>query len=368
MYINKHDPMLFNVVHGIKIYTGTTTYSRARYTNIINACDVSKTSEIFTTLEPSTLTAKGQFTNILFNEERLIKKLTVPDGGYIIQIGCNFGEIANKNPNYTQPPAKKRVSNRGRKPKAKPKSNRKLQGSGKYFSSQITFFIYCPISKKIYKIKLFRNGGFQVPGVNKPNMHDLISPINILKDYLQNEFNNTSINSKYFISVMRNYICRLKNSNLLIKLNILENILEEYKLNTDINIYIDILNKFVSNQKMTESYMETITEYIGHKHTVQGLAEIQHNCERYFGLIIKFYRPVPWKMTKRTTIKVLRSGKINIDGGNSIEECFSLYHWLAALLFEHKDTVLYDITDEIVDIDEYSIGSGCSIYDDELEE
>lgn len=366
MYSNKHDPMLFDISDGIKIYTGTTTYSRIRYTNIIEKYDVQKTDDIFTTLEPSTLTAKGQFTDILFNEEELIKKLTVPDGGYIIQIGCNFGELSNKNPNYTPPPVKKRISNRGRKPKAKPKSNRKLQGTGKYFSSQITFFIYCPIAKKIYKIKLFRNGGFQVPGVNKPNMHDLINPIKILNNYLCQEFNNTTIKCKYFISVMRNYICKLKNPNLLIKLNVLENILEEYKLNTDINIYINILNILVNKQNMTESYISSITEYIGHKHTVQGMAEIQHNCERYFGLIIKFYRPVPWKMTKRTTIKVLRSGKINIDGGNSIEECYSLYHWLASLLYEHKESVLYDVTNEIVDSDEYSVGSGCSIYDDEL--
>ena len=366
MYTNVHDPMEFYIIDGVKIYTGTTKYSECRYLNMIKRYDTGMPNTIFTALKPSTLTAKGQFTDISFNEETLINKLTIPDGGYIIQIGCNFGEIANKNPTYTQPPIKHRTSNRGRKPKPKPKSNRKLQGSGKYFSSQITFFIYCPLAKKIYKIKLFRNGGFQVPGVNKPNMQDLINPIKILKTYLRQEFNNQTIDSKYFISVMRNYICRLTNSNLLIKLNILETILKEYKLNTDISVYMNILNELVSTNYMSRSYIETIIDYIGEKHTIQGMAEIQHNCERYFGLIIKFYRPVPWKMNKRTTIKVLRSGKINIDGGNSIEECFSLYYWLAALLHEHKDTVLYDITNEIVDSDEYSTGSGYSIYDDDL--
>ena len=98
------------------------------------------------------------------------------------------------------------------------------------------------------------------------------------------------------------------------------------------------------------------------------MAEIQNNCERYFGLILKFYRPVPWKMSKRTTIKVLRSGKINIDGGNSIEESYELYHWIESIFAEYASTILYNPTDVVDESDEYDIGSGESVYDDDLDD
>ena len=164
----------------------------------------------------STLTIKGSFSNIMFNEEEIIDMLDIPTDGNIIKICCNYGEIFNDNPNYIYPEKKKKSSNRGRKPKLKIKSKRKLQGSGKYFSSQITFEIYNPDNMKLYKIKLFRNGGFQIPGGNLPCMSDLINPIKTLQKYLIEQFLDEDIKIMYLISVMRNYICKLIDTNLLI--------------------------------------------------------------------------------------------------------------------------------------------------------
>jgi hypothetical protein len=107
-----------------------------------------------------------------------------------------------------------------------------------------------------------------------------------------------------------------------------------------------------------------IKEYIGSKHNPVGLAEIQNNCERYFGLIIKFYRPVPWKLEKRTTIKILRSGKINFDGGNSEEELRELYYWLEFMFFRYYSEVIYD--PEHIDLFSSGNESGESIYDEDL--
>ena len=362
---NKYDLLNYNIIDGIKIYDGTTDYSDKHldnnityYKNLING-----SSKIFTELVPSTLTAKGKFNNIYFNEEDIIDMLSIPVGGHILSIGCNYGIIINPSPDYTPPPVKMRISNRGRKPKNKPKSKRKLQGSGKFFSSQITFEIYNIYNKKKYKIKLFRNGGFQVPGVNKPDMSDLIIPIKILRDYLREEFMDDEIDIQYFISVMRNYICRLRNDNTLIRLNELETLLKNNKDMESLdpaNDLIDLLHK-----KYNILCHESIKEYLGFKNNTICMAEIQNNCERYFGLILKFYRPVHWKMNKRTTIKVLRSGKINIDGGNSIKESYELYHWIESLFAEYYHSILYNPDALNITDDDYDSESGESLYDDD---
>jgi len=368
IYENKYDQLNYNIVEGVKIYTGTTTYSNKQLKkNITYYKDlVSPEDKILTQLVPSTLTAKGKFNNIYFNEEEIIDMLRVPVGGYILKIGCNYGVIFNPSPDYVSPPVRVRVSNRGRKPKTKPKTKRKLQGTGKFFSSQITFEIYNVDNNKIYKIKLFRNGGFQVPGVKKPDISDLITPIKILREYLREEFMDDTIDIQYFISVMRNYICRIINPNMLIRLNELETLLKGLKEMENLDPVVELID--ILHKKHNLLCHDVIKDYIGQKNNMICMAEIQNNCERYFGLILKFYRPVPWKMNKRTTIKVLRSGKINIDGGNSIEESYELYHWIESMFAEYASTILYNPTDVVDESDEYNIGSGESMYDDDLDD
>ena len=193
-------------------------------------------------------------------------------------------------------------------------------------------------------------------------MSDLIKPIVILRDYLRIEFNNMDINIMYFISVMRNYICRIKNHNILIRLNELEILFKNQKDMYENNFAFDFCNT-TETEILCKNH---VLDYINKKNNDIGIAEIQNNCERYFGLILKFYRPVAWKLSKRTTIKVLRSGKINIDGGNSIEESFQLYHWLEYILTEFSNLVLFDSNKEIVYEPDNISCSESSIYDDEL--
>jgi hypothetical protein len=359
---NTYDKLNYNIVGGIKIFTGTThnSYPKIKKSTVNYENTILPSQSLFTKLVPSTLTAKGRFTNICFNEEDIIDMLTQPRGEYILKICCNYGVIENECPDYVAPPVRTRISNRGRKPKVKVKSKRKLQGTGKYFSSQITFEIYNPETNKIYKIKLFRNGGFQVPGVNKPDMTDLVTPIKILRTYLRKEFMDDTIDVTYFISVMRNYICRLTNINMLVRLNELETLFKTQKdtnMNNPVYDLVDELDLHGSDE---------IKEYIGKKNNKIGIAEIQNNCERYFGLILKFYRPVLWKMNKRTTIKILRSGKINIDGGNSEEEAYELYHWLESIFVDFQASIIFDKSIVDGESSDYDCGSGESIYDDEL--
>jgi hypothetical protein len=360
----------YTMYNNIKIYNGTTKQNEMILNN--SMCLYKKLAKSYsinnniknsmTELNPSTLTVKGSFSNISFIEEDIIDMLSLDVTKhecikYILGIYCNFGEIVNENPldNYVKPFVKQRISNRGRKPKEKKKSQRKKQGSGKYFSSQITFNIYNPDKEKIYKIKLFRNGRFQTPGSNCPNMTDLIFPITVLETYLRLEFLDDNISATYMISVMRNYICRLYNAELFIKLNDLEEILNTEKLEPIDGKIFNFIKKTVPYK-----WNSHVIDYIGSVNSV-GIAEIQNNCERYFGLIIKFHRPIPLNLNKRTTIKILRSGKINFDGGNSAIEIRELYNWLNYIFIKHYNSIFHNPNADIVN--DTSSDTGESIYD-----
>jgi hypothetical protein len=191
-------------------------------------------------------------------------------------------------------------------------------------------------------------------------MTDLIKPIHILRDYLRTEFIDDGINVLYFVSVMRNYICKLKNPNLLIRLNSLEVLLREEKATPEIHPSYEIVDKI---NIFNDNVASEIKNYMWVNGNRINMAEIQNNCERYFGLILKFYRPMPWKLNKRTTIKILRSGKINIDGANSIEEAYELYHWLENIFVKNYSTILYDPNDINDDIEPYNVLRGVEIYD-----
>ena len=353
------DPPLYREVldegnQSIKIYTGTTQYLRQKLLRSIvaykEAIDLHDKDMLLSPLKPSTLTTKGKFSNIQFNEEDIINMLAMPENPCILKIGCNYGEIFNVNTEHQPILTKVKKSKRGRKPKVKAKSKRKLQGTGKYFSSQITFEVYHPIYKKVYKIKLFRNGHFQVPGVSHTEMDDLIFPITVLRDYLRSQFCDESIETVFFISVMRNYKCSFSNPKLFMYLNKLEKVLIKEKKGDVFNEQLStIINQAFPQE--CNSWISEVKDYIGRINPMD-IAEIQNNCERYFGLIIKFYRPIPWKKDKKTTIKILRSGKVNFDGGNSEDEIFELYYWLQWFILDKYEEIVYDEdADDIVSDD-----------------
>ena len=96
-----------------------------------------------------------------------------------------------------------------------------------------------------------------------------------------------------------------------------------------------------------------------------GVAEILNNCERYPGLQIKFRRPTKKNPVKKVTIKILRSGKINFDGGNSEKEIEELYYWLQDYIYSNQDVIIYDKENDNFELSDCSDDS---IYDDYEEE
>lgn len=179
--------------------------------------------DIFSPMENSTCTVEGVFRGVEHNEEELIAFLNCY--GNIVAIDCNYGHL--RSVSY-KPPVRERKSNRGRKKKPKFQKNRKMKGDGTNFNSQISFTVLGTVVRpkpltpdkhslvavaisetmekfeKEYKIKVFRNGKFTVPGVLLEDMSDVMQPLEDLSSYFANLFDDDVYVDTLF-SVMRNY-------------------------------------------------------------------------------------------------------------------------------------------------------------------
>jgi hypothetical protein len=296
-------------------------------------------------------------------------------------------------------------STRGRKPKIKEKKKRKIQGSGKYFSSQITFYIYNHHNGKITKLKVFRNGRFQIPGGLMPDMSDLIDSIKTLQLYFDHilfadaklktleenvllktleenvllktleeivplttqttsQTTTIKVGIVYVISVMRNYTSRITNTDddsRTIMLQKLEDIFcDEKAMQTNANKshYVALFNEL------------QLPQYIEHKiynycnTGFYAISEISFNSERYPGLLVKFLRPIPENPTKKITVKILSSGKINFDGCTSELEVTEIYYWLQYIFNKYWSEIIHDSTEKLNEIISSDTDSDYeSIYD-----
>lgn len=333
---------------GIKFYTGDSARTKRKYLRNIelmkrlisslepNAVENFITSnevKLFNELIPSTLTAQGMLTNVAFNEKDIIDDLPDPTGN-IMLIGCNFG--IKQRADFVKPEIVAK-SGRGRKPKVKPESTRKRQGTGKFFSSQITFQIQHESTSSIYKIKLFRNGKSQIPGVKDPNMHDIIEPLRTMKEYIAANI-SPDVEISHFCADMRNYKCRIVNEDTYVDLDVLETVLSEEKHPKKIQSYLNYLLEM-----MPEEFRADCKSHIG-KTNIMNIAEISYNNDKCFNLSVKFYRPVLCNRQKKTTVNLLKKGKINFGGGNSELEVMDIYYWLEYLYLRNAAKILVNIT------------------------
>lgn len=87
------------------------------------------------------------------------------------------------------------------------------------------------------------------------------------------------------------------------------------------------------------------------------LSFIKYDPEKYPGAIVKVKTPIPDNPEKRTTLKLFKSGKIDIDGANSREEADFIYYWLNALFTDNR-TLTYsaEVLSDNED-DEYSFSA-----------
>jgi hypothetical protein len=291
----------------------------------------------FNDLNLSTITVESKISNIKFKECDLIPKLSLSDKmPEVIKIGCNYGEyISDK---FIEMTTAVKKSNRGRKKKNKPISNRKIQGNGKYFNSQITFTILDPINdKKFYHLKLYTNGTIQITYVCYEDINlirpiidlviSIIKPIDSIKVDL-----NEEIKIVYLKSIMRNYKFNIIQDNIFIDLNKFKTLLLNFK-----NYQLEHINK----QSEIKQYFQDNQDY-DYKLLLQlEIGLIKCNFEKYTGIIVKFKTPLPDKVDKLTTVKIFSSGKINIDGSNNFEESSLIKQIISSLIYNNKSEILY---------------------------
>jgi hypothetical protein len=255
-------------------------------------------------INPSTITVGGKFTNVTLNEKTDVGskfKAEYP----IVLVGSNHGE--DLAPGYTKPEKKPKMSKRGRKPKPK-EPKKRIQGTGLYFNSQITFEIMSTIkTEKRYKFKVYRPGGFQVPGVLKPDMSDINEPLATLCRYFSSIFGKP-VEATDFVVQMRN--CKTVLSD------------------TDLTIDTLALGAIIDRERKTSHEMKiSKVEY----QTAQNSSKV----------VVKFSRPTDKDPDKQTTLKILKQ-KINFEGAVDFEGVNEIYWWLNDLLLDNYNSVIND--------------------------
>lgn len=410
--------------------------------------------QLFSVIKNSTSCVDGNLSGVSFHEEDftacLDPNLAIHGSARVVIVDSNYGKFIRDG--YTGL-VKKPKSNRGRKPKQKEKTGRKVQGNGSKFNSCIQFTVLGTVPPiddmeeriKEYKIKLFRNGKFQIPGVLTEDMSDAKNPLDDLIEYLDAYFLEP-IQLIRLVPVMRNYKFHLldgmidirklyryclQNHTVLrnISMNDLKNFLlhpvfkigeyhphdqswyniidlyseidgligpdelvsdtavsERFELDVDelenellwskttikdvfvtvskfkqlvvtINTKLNVVyNKFLLYMKtlvsgyvkLPERAMCTILELLLRphfeslrnsvvNHPDNMMAGLKLNPEKYPGLLLYIKTPMPDKPSKRTTVKIFPSGKINIDGANNITEATHIYWWLNSILVDHPE-------------------------------
>lgn len=195
-------------------------------------------------LQITTMTIDASVKNISFNEKELndivIDKLKsiVFNDNKILKISSNFIDpdiISNEleidmKKKEEEVELNNNIKKRGRKKKDITQfytQQRKKQGTGKHFNSQITFMIKSfIIPNKIYNIKLFRTGSIGVPGIN--SLDDIKDILNYLVDKLKFVFDNDQLILSDIIPKMINYKTFFTiNNDYILNYNRLKNILNE---------------------------------------------------------------------------------------------------------------------------------------------
>lgn len=289
------------------------------------------------TVDENDLIFINEFTKINYFRSYKINQSYDKD---ILKIGCNYGECLSDLYLELTKPIKK--SNRGRKKKIKKLSNRKVQGNGKYFNSQLTFTIMDNESiDRFYHLKLFTNGTIQIPFVCNENINSIKyvieKVINIIKRFDGVKKNNDNdIEIDYIKSIMRNYKFNIVDTSLFIDLNKFRKVILNFKTYIENNNSISDDNEFYIPEINTDLYDEHFEEL-----NALTLTLVKHSSERYVGFLLKFMTPIESNTKKQSTVKIFSSCKFNLDGCNTKEQAYIIKKILFRLMLISKDYIFY---------------------------
>lgn len=151
----------------------------ARYED--DAQELATDPEHFDAILPTTFGLSGGFSGVAFNESELIKHIAPFLQYPCIRAVCNDGMVSV--PDFDEiverfgislsadRKTKRSREKKQRRTSAKP---RKVHGEGTSFNSSILFWIHSEKFRVIYKLRLFRNGHFGLPGTKPEMIRDII--------------------------------------------------------------------------------------------------------------------------------------------------------------------------------------------------
>ena len=298
--------------------------------------------KILTELVLSVMAIQGKLKNLFLNE--YLVDFYRPKGN-VLCIESNCGKNVHPDYNYIKTKNKKER-------KSKHINKRREQCKGPQFNSMVQFHVKSFInSSKVYKIKIFRQETFNIPGILKHDMSDVMPALNELCEYhkevnLQGDNDENTIYIDDIFPILINFKCKIVNDNLSIELKKIVNQLNLYKDNPNERDQImDILKK---SGKFSTNMLITVNKYIPINRL--NMAEIKYAPERFpSGITVKFYRPSirinkPKDLNAKSTIKIFKSGKINFDAFKRIEEANDLYIWFNYFINKYYKYIIYDYT------------------------
>ncbi len=277
----------------------------------------------FSVLRPTTNTIEGYLSNVLFHERELIQEV-MPDAS-IVQYHCNYGKITYEG--YTEV-TKVRTTNRGRKKKPKRK-RRRLQGNGTDFNSQITCVVLSTLApppdqngrilmgSRIHKIKVFRTGKIQVPGVHQSIIDDAIICAQMVAQNMNFHLHAMETDPSKTTSLI-NMNPVMKNYKFAVNLPAFHII--------DLNVLRDIL--MAGKESRWPSG-------VGAGMSSETARSLEIFAVRYTRedtkLSINIITPIPNKPNKKTRINIFMRGRVNILGAFYFNITMQIYNFLHAL-------------------------------------
>jgi TATA-box binding protein (TBP) (component of TFIID and TFIIIB) len=264
----------------------------------------------------TTFTIEGAISNTIFHEAGLINELEPNET--IVKIGCNYGEKVWEG--YTEP-VHVRKSNRGRKKIVKTKK-RKIQGTGRYFNSQITLIARdtvdiasCATAKLdneiLYKYKIFRNGDIQLPGAKPDYINHVVRHINAIALLLEKTSSRVDPDKEVEVS-------RLSAAMLNYKFTVI--------MPPKMLISLHELNRIMKPD-------------VGALHLDPRIIDIKYTGEET-KLSIYFRTPTPKKRFKNTLVNIFMKGKINILGAYDEDDVTMIQKYLHDIFSQNYDTLI----------------------------
>jgi len=274
------------------------------------------------------LTIGGCLIGVSFNEKDIITKIKTDSS--ITKIVTNHGIITDST--YIKQEEKIK-SNKGRKPKEVIKKERKKQGDGTCFNSQMG--LITNINNHEYNIMLFRTGVFSFPGITNPDLSEVSNLTNILLNYL----NYNKDVREYFNSPRLCYY----------KINLL-NIKTKFDINQDkYYIHFENLYKILKKEKDNIKYCTNII-YDNDKTCVNiyVLDEFQkqiYKTKDFDDGLMKKITEGNKKELKTSKIIFYSKGKINALGLKRIEFANEVFKSIDDILCNYKDKFIISIED-----------------------